>query len=327
MTTRNALSHLSNVTRSALLLGFALLNGPSPASANPLRDGYLDLARQGWVFEYNTSIRRRDPSLPRVIINSREIATGPVCVIGETPHPKTRATIEAFDRLLQSIFGREQAFHFGGSAVASCGRPFKSYIRLYSDPPPLRAFNADLRDLDQLYKIGFPKSRTHAIRSPAQAATYFGRLGTTAHVLVKQPNAHSTPLDMIFHRSILIEELFQVFTFGLDILIFDPNAQFSSKLQELPINLRGLRWDSPKFKTGILRSNPAALCLFDAFMLHALATTSLKTTNSEDLLTDIDARFEDLLDLARTTLAQQEFASIFDPDCAPHVGGTPRDYN
>ena len=104
-----------------------------------------------------------------------------------------------------------------------------------------------------------------------------------------------TPLEQRFFASILIEELYQSFTFGMDILHFNRHQAFTSKLEEFPVDLRHLPWDSPMFMEGLLRSNPAGLCRFDVFMMHALARAPVERTNTDAFLRFIEAQFDDLL--------------------------------
>jgi len=65
-----------------------------------------------------------------------------------------------------------------------------------------------------------------------------------------------------------------------------------------------------------VNANPKGLCAFDVFMLHALANSEMDTTNSEEFLTYVGQRFDDLAIRAQATLAQPEFAALLDPNCA-----------
>lgn len=300
----------------AFLAVFLLICQGVRADDAKIKATFLEIARKGWVFQYNSSIRRRGKDLPEVQINGKSLVYGDICILGDTFHPSTLEIISRFESLLTHVFRRKGLSNFAHSDIEDCGPPSRIYLRVYSGLPPRYAFNQDLARLDEIFRIGFPLGRRYPVMSPAQAATFFGRRGPVAHVLVKQPEGDDvSDLERRFFRSILIEELFQVFTYGLDILVFDPSAIFVSKLQEYPLNLRGLAWDSPRFMKGILKSNPNGLCAFDVFMLHALAEAKLETSNSEAFLSFIETQFGDLLALARDTIEMPEYAGLFDPAC------------
>ena len=280
------------------------------------RSQFLDLARKGWVYELRSALWRPDPDRPPVRINGRDMAGAALCIIGEPPHPQTMKVIEAFRDLVADVFHKPTPMRFGGAELSSCGTGRIWYMRLYSGLIPHRAFNDDLRRMDAIFDIGLPRNREQSILSPAQASTFFGRNGQATHLLVKQPRmTELSPLEQRFFASILIEELYQAFTFGMDILHFDRQVAFVSKLEEFPVNLRHLPWDSPRFMEGLLRSNPAGLCRFDVFMLHALAGAPVERTNTEAFLSFIDGRFSELLGQADDTLAQAAYAPILDRRC------------
>lgn len=244
------------------------------------------------------------------------MATGTVCLIGDPPHPTTREVLKSFSKLLHDVFGRELGFEMAGRDVSSCRLPARTYVRLYNSAPPHWAYNQDLRVLDRAYGIGLPKDRDQVVMSPGQASVYFGKRGTAAHLLIKQSAKRSeTKLEHDFYATILIEELFQTFSFGQDILKFDRKAPFVSKLQEHPVNLRYLPWESEGFMRGLLESNPRGLCAFDIFMLHALAETQLVSVNSPEFLNFIERHFEQLLQQTAATLNDPGFRPILDRNC------------
>lgn len=295
---------------------FALLfAGTARAAAD--RVTFLDLARKGWVYELRSAIWGRDPASVEMHINSRELSGAALCVVGEPPHPQTREVLDAFAALMSDVFGKPIPMRFAGPDLDGCGTGRTMYLRLYSGQVPLGAFNRDLRRLDDVYGIGLPRDRQEYVLSPAQAATFFGSRGQATHLIVKQPpeGRSPTPLASRFYSSILIEELYQAFTFGMDILHFDRHLAFVSKLQEFPVNLRHVPWDSPAFMEGLLRSNPSGLCEFDLFMLHALADAPFENTNTPDFIDFIDAHFDDLLARADRTAAREDLAQIMDSRC------------
>ncbi len=299
----------------AVLAAMAVTSG-DPAGALPSRDAFLSIAKKGWVYEFRSSVLRRQAGFPPIRLNSKEIVFGSVCLIGDRPHALTKAVIETFDRLLADVFGRIGKLSYGGSDIASCGPLQRTYIRIYGGAAPEAAFNDDLRQLNDKYQLGLSSDRWQRVRSPAQANAFFGRKGTAVHILVKQPKAADpTPLEKAFYTSILIEELFQAFTYGMDIPAFDRKENLLSKLQERPVNLRYLAWDSEAFMRGLVESNPKGLCSFDVFMLHALANSVEDTANSSEFLVYIRSEFDDLLRLARTTLDKPDYAEILDPGC------------
>ncbi len=287
-----------------------------PALSAPDRVTYLDLARKGWVYTLRSAMLGRDPDSVEVTINGRSHSGAALCIVGEAPHPQTWATLRAFDALMSDVFQKPVPMRFAGDKLASCGTGRTIYVRLYSDRAPHRAFNEDLRRIDGVFDIGLPRSRDQYVLSPAQASTFFGRRGQVTHLLVMQPpEGTTTDLQSRFFASILIEELYQAYTFGMDILHFDREQPFLSKLQEFPVNLRHMPWTSPAFMEGLLRSNPSGLCHFDVFMLHALAHAPVERTNDATFIDYIDARFDALDDLAGGTVRKSDVAGILDPRC------------
>ncbi|MHA6264428.1 hypothetical protein ACXYMO_14585 [Arenibacterium sp. CAU 1754] len=300
--------------RVLVILAFA--GAAVSVGAGTERSVFIDMARKGWVYELRSAMWRRDPDRPPVRINGRDMAGAALCVVGERPHFQTARVLETFSALMTQTFGKPVPMRYGGTDLSGCGTGRIVYLRLYSGRTPHRAFNDDLRKMDAVYGIGLPANRDQYVMSPAQAQTFFGRYGRTTHLLVKQAAAAvPTPLEQRFFTSILIEELYQSFTFGMDILHFDRHAAFLSKLEEMPLNLRNLPWDSTQFMEGLLRSNPGGLCPFDVFMLHALAHSPLEQSNTPDFLGFIETEFDDLLRRTNVTVAQVGLAPILDPAC------------
>ncbi len=134
--------------------------------------------------------------------------------------------------------------------------------------------------------------------------------------MVKQPALPRLgALEAAFYKSILIEELFQSFTFGMDILLFDRTAAFQSKLQETPINLYRLSWESRAFMRGLVNSNPSGLCAFDVFMMHAVAEAPVDQTIEPGFIDYIEQNYDHLRERAALTLADPLLAPIFDLEC------------
>lgn len=292
-----------------------LIHAPT-VQASQDRTLFLDLARKGWVYQLRSAMLRPDPDRPPVLINGKTMAGSALCIVGEIPHPQTKVVIDAFRELVAEIYEKPMPVRFAGKDLVQCGTGRLIFLRLYSGLIPHKAFNDDLRRMDSVYGIGLPKDRDQFILSPAQAQTFFGRNGRATHLLVRQPvQSIPTPLETQFFTSILIEELYQSFTFGMDILQFNRHEVFASKLEEFPVNLRHLPWDSPMFMEGLLKSNPAGLCRFDVFMMHAVARAPVEQTNSDAFLDFIDTEFDDLLARAEHTLAMPAFAPLLDRVC------------
>ena len=300
---------------AAFCLASALIAGAaSPANATPTREMVLELARRGWVYELSTAAMRRGPNMPPVRISPQSFRGARICILGEEPHPATRAVLQGFAALLERTFGTgpKVDLHASGNCA---GQPV--VLRLFSVRSPHGEFNADLRALDDAFLIGLSRKRMQLVSAPAQAQTFFGARGQATHIIVMQPEADRplTPLEQRFYASILIEELYQAFTFGRDIMIFDPEVRPISKLQEYPVYLRNLPWRSTPFMEGILTTSVAGLCGFDVFMLHALGQARM-ASNSDALLQFLDAAYDDLARLTAETVALPDFAGILDPGCA-----------
>ncbi|KAF0674692.1 hypothetical protein PMES_03075 [Profundibacterium mesophilum KAUST100406-0324] len=293
-----------------------LLCGPAAAQADGGKTAVLELARKGWVYELRSSMMRpvRGRALPR--IDARSLRGARLCLLGEAPHPVTLDVIEQFSALLELTFGQPLRLDDAVDPAGCAGEPV--VLRLFSDRSPDIAYNSDLERLDTEFAIGLPRRRRHFVATPAQAQTFFGELGQATHILVMQPEVETEPADLTlqFHVSILIEELYQAFTFGMDVLLFDRTRKPISKLQEYPLHLRGLSWRSDAYMAGLLSSNPRGLCAFDVLMLHALGESDLERTNSSELIVYIDENYTRLTERMRETLALPSLSTILDPDCA-----------
>lgn len=297
--------------RIALLVLILLSAGPVAAD----KASYLDLARRGWNYELRTTMVGRDLSIP-VHIHGRDLSGASLCLVGDRPHPQSLEIIDAFRDLVRHVFGKPIPMRYAGPSASLCGSGRVVVLRLYSGPPPNRALSADLQWMDRTYQLGLPGHGYFAASSPAMAQTFFGRRGQGTHIMVKQP-ATSRPgaLEQTFYKSILIEELFQSFTFGMDILQFDRSAQFLSKLEETPLNLTRLPWESRDFMRAMVRSNPPALCVFDVFMLHAVADAPVDQTTEPGFIDFIAEAYDTLLSRARQTMDDPRFTLIFAPSC------------
>jgi len=296
-----------------------VLAGPAPAGADD-KARYLDLAKSGWIYELRTTMLGRDLSIP-VRINGRDLSGAALCLVGDPPNGQTTAVLDAFRALAHHVFGKPLPMRYAGPDASGCGPGRTVMLRLYSGFPPNAAFTRDMAWLDTSYGLGLPRGGLLAVGSPAFAQTFFGRLGTATHLMVQQaePDPASTALEEAYFRSILVEELFQSFTFGMDVLLFSREPVFLSKLQEIPLNLRRLEWGSPAFMSTLLRTNPRALCAFDVFMMHAVAEAPVEQTNDPAFLDFIDARFDRLDAMAADTFADPRFAEILAPDCAAAI--------
>ncbi len=301
--------------RSLALACLALIAASAGAASE--RATFLDLARRGWVYELRSAMWGRDPASIEMHINGHVLSGASICVVGEKPHQATETVLREFTGLTARVFGKPTPIRHGGVDLDGCGTGRTIYLRLYSREVPLAAFGSDLARLDRVFGLGLARSRRQYVVSPGQAATFFGRRGQATHLIVRQPVAGRdlSPLEGRFYASILVEELYQAYTFGMDILQLDRRLAFVSKLQEFPVNLRHVPWDSPAFMEGLLRSTPSGLCRFDLFMLHAIAAAPVENTNTPEFLAYIDAHFDDLLARADATAAAPGFAGILDPGC------------
>lgn len=280
------------------------------------RASFLELARQGWNYELRTNSPGRDNSIP-VHINGRDMAGVSLCLVGDRPHDASLRVLNAFRALIRHTYETPVTMRYAGQTADQCGSGRTVILRLYSGFPPNQALSDDLEWLNRVHLLGLPLGRFHAATSPAMAQTFFGHRGQGTHIMVKQSALpHLGPLERAFYRSILIEELFQSFTFGMDVMLFDRSSGFESKLQETPFNLHRLSWESRDFMRGLLRSNPGALCVFDIFMLHAIADAPVDQTLEPAFLTYIDREYDHLLARANATVADPRFAGIVSPDCS-----------
>ncbi len=277
---------------------------------------YLDLARKGWNYSLRTTMVARDMSIP-VVIHGRNLAGAALCIVGEEPHPATQDVLTAFAALLQHSFNKPLQMRYAGSDARGCGAGRIVVLRLYSGFPPNAALSADIAWMNDAYGLGLPKRRSYAAASPAMAQAFFGRRGQGTHIMVKQPRFDRIGnVEQVFFRSILIEELYQTFTYGMDVLLFERQAGFLSKLQETPVNLSRLSWESQDFMRAMLRSNPVGLCRFDLFMLHAVAQAPVAETVEPAFISFIDAEFDALSAAAQRTWSDVRFRSLLDPACS-----------
>ncbi|MEM9551795.1 MAG: hypothetical protein AAGA05_11500 [Pseudomonadota bacterium] len=299
-----------------LLTCLALICAKTSVAESASKADYLELARRGWNYELRNTMVGRDLSIP-VHIHGKDIAEATLCIVGEAPHPKTRLVLDAFGALIEHSFGLPLRMIYGGARPAGCDAARVAILRLYSDGPPNGALSEDLHWLSDRFELGLPAERQFFASSPAMAQTFFGRKGQGTHIMVQQPSFETlSALEAAFYKSILVEELFQSFTFGMDVLIFDRSAGFLSKLQEMPTNLPRRPWTSRSFRRALLSSNPGGLCTFDLFMLHAVGRAPVEQTVHPAFLTYIDGEFDALTDLAQTTMNDPRFAPLVDPHCA-----------
>src|SRR6056297_1285871 len=293
------------------LIGLAI----GPALADKAQ--YLDMARRGWSYELRSTMVGRDMSIP-VHINGRDLKGAQICLVGEPPTEGSRAVLEAFRALLEHVHGVSAPLREAGEDITACDTGRLVVLRLYSGLPPNRALGRDLAWMDRVYELGLPSRHVWAASSPAMAQTFFGRKGSGTHVMVQQAaSGGDGPLDQKYFRSLLVEELFQTFTFGMDILHLDAQEPFLSKLEENPLRLRHVAWGSRGFKSAMLSSNPPALCAFDIFMLHAVADAPVEQTTTPDFISYINENFAPLQARTEATLGEPRFAPVLDPACAP----------
>lgn len=299
--------------QKTIVAAFTLLFLASASVAD--KAGYLDLARQGWSYELRSTMVGRDMSIP-VTINGRSLAGASLCLVGEKPHPQSLEIINVFRALSRHTFGKPLTMRYAGADASLCGSGRTVVLRLYSGYPPNRQLANDLSWMNRIYQLGLPRSASFSATSPAMAQTFFGRRGQGTHIMVKQPALDRLGrLEVAFYKSILVEELFQSFTFGMDILLFDRTAVFQSKLQETPLVLGRRSWESRAFMKALVRANPGGLCEFDVFMMHAVAEAPVDQTNEPGFIEFIDREYDRLLNQANLTMADPRFALIFDPLC------------
>ncbi len=299
--------------RRIVLAVLLTLLGAGSALAD--RATFLNLAQRGWNYELRSTMVGRDLSIP-VHINGRTLSGATICLVGERPHPISHEVIETFLALERAVFGKPVTLRYAGAEARGCGTGRTVVLRLYSGHPPNRALSADLAWMNAAYDLGLPARRDYAATSPAMAQTFFGRRGQGTHIMVQQAALPKVgALEAAYYRSILIEELFQSFTFGMDILRFERGPGFVSKLQETPTRMDRLPWTSRAFMRALLQSNPGALCEFDIFMMHAVARSPAEQTVEPVFLEFIDAEYDQLAALAGETMADPRFAAITDRDC------------
>lgn len=307
---KNAFSCLAQLGCALVLLVWTV------APVNAGKAEYVNLAKRGWGYQLRTNMLGRDLSIP-VRIHARSFAGAALCIVGDRPQAQTLEVINAFRALWADAFLKPMPMRYAGRAGRDCGSGRVVTLRLYSGAPPNRDLSDDLAWMNEIYGLGLPNGRFYAATSPAMGQTFFGRRGQGTHIMVSQPDRPVSGIEAQFFRSILIEELFQAFTFGMDVLLFTRDGSFLSKLQEYPVNPRRLIWTSEPFMRAILRSNPPALCEFDVFMLHAVAQAQVDQTNDPDFISYVERDFDRLLGQTRRALADDRFAPILDPDCAP----------
>ncbi|WP_210093081.1 hypothetical protein [Ruegeria sp. HKCCSP346] len=283
------------------------------------KSDYIELAQRGWGYELRSTMLGRDMAIP-VHINGRDQAGAALCLVGEKPHPQTLVVLDTFRALLKHSFGHPTPMRYAGPSARDCGTGRTVVLRLYSGYPPNRDLSSDIDWLSELHQLGLPAGRNYVVTSPAMAQTFFGYRGQGTHIVVKQP-AHdqTSKLERDFHKSILLEELFQSFTFGMDILLYDKSSGFLSKLQETPVNLQRLPWSSHDFMRALLDSNPSGLCAFDIFMMHAVAQSPVDQTIDPGFIEYINAQYDRLWAQADETLANPRFAALFDEGCTNSV--------
>lgn len=305
--------------RAVLIICLSILSTAlaSNSGAATHKDSYLDIARQGWSYQLRTTMIGRDMSIP-VHINGRDLAGASICMVGERPNGQSLQVINAFRKLVAQVYGKPVPIRFAGPTARLCGEGRVVVLRLYSGAPPNRALSDDLDWMNQTYQFGLPKGRFYAASSPAMAQTFFGRRGQATHIMVQQTAIPGRDrMEDTFFRSILIEELFQSYTFGMDILQFNREDPFFSKLQEVPLNLHRLPWGSRAFKRALLGSNPPGLCEFDVMMMHAVAGSPADETTMPVFIDYIDQNFDQLVQASRATIEDQTYKLIIDRNCQP----------
>lgn len=276
---------------------------------------FIALAERGWKYEYRGSFRRGVSKLPASHLLAKTMAKRDVCLLGEEPHPLINDTMEEFRTLLRDIYGDIGQLVSGVPTVIDCPETSSVFIRLYTRRLPNLVFNRDLQDLNVKFAIGMT-GQSQSILSPAQAVTFFGKKGKATHIILLQPQLRPmSPLQIRFYRSLLIEELYQTYSFGIDIFKAKPGGPFMSKLQEGFVNLQGRRWTSKDYMKGLLSSNPDGLCEFDAMMLHAIGAVPETVESSTGFIDYISENFEQLLLAAQNTIGQADISKMFDPGC------------
>lgn len=303
--------------RAIALLFVLVLAMPltAPAEASE-RDEWLELARRGWNYRLREPPLGRDMAIP-VRISPLVLAGSALCLVGEPPGRHTLEILNGFRALMDETFGKRLPMRYAGDEARNCGSGRVVVLRLYSGHPPNGFLTADLARLDDVYDLGLPQGRRYSVMSPAVAQAFFGRRGVAVHIMVQQskPGQEMDILETSYFRSILIEELYQAFTFGADILVANRNTVIQSKLQEIPVRMGRLGWNSAAFMQTLLAVTPGALCRFDVFMLHAVAMAPVTQTTDPELLAYIDENFDELQGVAAETLADPRFDLLVDPSC------------
>lgn len=303
------------IRQLAASLALAATLGVSPARAD-LKADYLELVERGWNYAFRGSARGHADDLSPGYVLAGAMAPRAICLIGEAPHPVMAETLAQFRHLLRRIFGTAGPVFPGRRTIGDCEAGETIFIRFYSRPVPNELFNADIDALNDRFDLGLSGRQRLNILSPAQAVTMFGRAGQITHLSLLEPVfLRISELERDFYRSMLIEELYQSYSFGIDVFKTEHDGPLLSKLQETPVNLRLLEWTSAEYMAGLLQSNPRGLCHFDAMMLHALAAYPGNSAANIPLAVFVERDFDALYEDARATAARAEFSELFDPDC------------
>lgn len=299
-----------------MLRGFlvllAILMGTA-GQAETTRDDLIELARAGWSYELRTTMRRPGSAGDLPDLHARRMVGAHLCLLGEAPSPRTQATLTAFRTLLTRIFGNAPQISRAGQATDCPAATM--FLRLYSTRDPTQALNADIRTLNARFDIGLSRS-TQLPTSPGQAQTFFGRRGMVTHLLVMQDGPDGVPAaHTAFYRSLLIEELYQSLTFGMDVLHLDTATPLLSKLEEVPVRAAFLPWRSEEFIAEMARGGTRGLCGFDVLMLVALAESDLTRSNGPAFIAEVSARFARYRARALTVMDDPTLTALFDPAC------------
>lgn len=270
----------------------------------------------GWHYAFRGSASGQADDLPPAYVLAGAMAPRAICLIGDAPHPVMAETLGQFRALLRRIFGTAGPVFSGRRTVEHCEAGETIFIRFYSSLVPNELFNADIAALDDRFDLGFSGRQRLNNLSPAHSVTMFGRAGQITHLSLLEPVLpRISELKRKFYRSILIEELYQSYSFGIDVFKMRHGGPFLSKLQETPVDLRFLDWTSARYMAGLLQSNPQGLCHFDAMMLHALAAYPGHGGAEVPLTVFVERNFDLLYEDARATAARTELADLFDPAC------------
>lgn len=297
--------------RKALLL---LLWPLTAAAETPSREDILNLARAGWTYELRTTMRRPGSAALVRNLNARAMAGAEVCLLGEPANDRSLQTIAAFTHLWQIAFNTAPRF-IHAEKITDCTPSATVFLRLFSNSNPTAALNADLKALDQTFGLSLSQ-RPQFPSSPAQAQTFFGTEGMATHIMVTQAGPWALPdWHHSYYRSLLVEELFQSFTFGMDILHLNSEQPFFSKLQEAPLYTQHLPWRSDDFIRSMLHSSPRGLCGADLVMLAALGETELERTNTAAFTSFVSDNLDRFLTAARLWQSDPQVQLLLDPAC------------